>query len=231
MTGSEQNRVWYAGRFNEDGRGVAACFERTTVIDFSRLELIERDLVVWGAVSATPGFSGRVFVAPDHNRYAINVYSEEGNLSRVIERQFENRRRTDREQALMGSVFRSWARGSTAEITASIEDCPPVVTSMRATENGNLWVQHSKSGIDQADGIMLTYDVFNENGHFTKQVSISCPGDPDNDRLIWLSDDTAVLVTDLMGAFFGNMADGALDLEEEDAGAMAQEVVYYRVRN
>jgi hypothetical protein len=230
MTGSEQSRVWYADRFDEEGRVVAPCFEMTSVVDFTHLELVERDLVVWGAVSAAPGPSGRIFVAPDHNRYAITVYSPDGSVNRIIERQFENRRRTDREQALLRSVFRSWARGSTAETTVRIEECPPAVTSMHVTANRELWVQHSRSGRDQADGIMLTYDVFDNEGHFTKQVSISCHGDPDNDRLIWLSDDTVLLVTDLMGAFFGNMADGALDLEEEDAGAMAQEVIYYRVR-
>ena len=231
MTGSEQSRVWYADRFDEDGRVVASCFEMTSVVDFTHLELVEQDLVVWGAVSAAPGPSGRVFVAPDHNRYAITVYGPAGTVNRIIERQFENRRRTDHERALLHAVFRSWARGSTAETTVKIEDCPPAVTSMHVTADGDLWVQHSKSGRDQADGIMLTYDVFDKDGHFTKQVAISCQGDPDNDRLIWLSDDTVLLVTDLMGAFFGNMADGALDLEEEDAGAMAQEVIYYRVRN
>lgn len=231
ITSGKQNRVWYVGRFNEDGQVVAPCFEKTTVIDFSRLELIERDLVVWGAVSATPGPSGRVFVAPDHDRYAINIYDEDGTLSRVIERQFENRKRTTREQALISSVLKSWTRGSGAETTTSIEDGPPAVTSMHTTSDGYLWVQHSRSGRDQEDGIFLTYDVFDKDGHFIKQVSLACQGDPDNDRLIWLSDDTVVLVTDLVGAFFGNMADGALDLEEEDAGATVQEVIYYRVKN
>jgi hypothetical protein len=231
MTGSEQSRIWFADRFDEDGRVVASCFEKTSIVDFTHLELVEQDLVVWGAVSAVPGPSGRIFVAPDHNRYAITVYDSDGTVSHIIERQFENRRRTDRERALLSSVFRSWARGSTAETTVSIEDCPPAVTSMHVTADENLWVQHSKSGREQEDGIMLTYDVFDEDGHFSKQVSISCQGDPDDDRLIWLSDDTVLLVTDLTGAFFGNMADGALDLEEENAGAMAQEVIYYRVRS
>jgi hypothetical protein len=95
---------------------------------------------------------------------------------------------------------------------------------------GRLWALAGEGMRDQPEGVLLSYDVFDPAGHFVEQVAIACEGDPRNDALFWISEDSVVLVTGYMGALaaqFGRAA--AVDVDEEVP--QPQEVVFFRVQS
>ena len=75
----------------------------------------------------------------------------------------------------------------------------PAIRQLWVDEDNRLWVAHSRSGVDQPEGVLLTYDVFDSDGAFNEQVEIRCPGDPAEDRLFLLPGGDAVLVRDARG--------------------------------
>ena len=74
--------------------------------------------------------------------------------------------------------------------------------------------------------ILLTYDVFDAEGHFAEQVRIACPGDGKEDALFFAGPDRMVQITGIMDAvramFGGVETDG--DVEPE-----SMQVVCYQV--
>ena len=76
---------------------------------------------------------------------------------------------------------------------------------------------------------MLTYDVFDPDGHFTRQVGVACEGDSYWDALFWISDDSVVLVKGAMSALIAQFGGGAALDADDDGEPTPQEVIYYRV--
>jgi hypothetical protein len=71
---------------------------------------------------------------------------------------------------------------------------------------------------------MLTYDVFDARGHFTRQVSVVGPGEVEGNLLRFYDGDRAVLISGLRDA---NLAMQGLSTENEEAEPLA--VVSYMV--
>ena len=94
--------------------------------------------------------------------------------------------------------------------------------------DGNLWVTSSRSGFDQPEGILITWDVFTPDGHFIKTVSAKCEGDGENDILIWTPEGNAVVVTGFTEAILALQSQGAGD-EDDDGEAEPMEVIYLKV--
>ena len=82
---------------------------------------------------------------------------------------------------------------------------------------------------DYENDALMAYDVFDRDGHFTKQVAVLCEGDSYYDCLFWVSNDQVVLVTDAMAALAAQFGSGStLDSGDEDTSS--QEVIYYSIK-
>jgi len=66
---------------------------------------------------------------------------------------------------------------------------------------------------------MATYDVFDPEGHFVRQIEIACEGDGRFDDLFFLGEDRFLLVTKAYEAAM-SLRGTPLDLAESDPGAM-----------
>ena len=55
-------------------------------------------------------------------------------------------------------------------------------------------MRHSRSSRGRAPGIFATWDVFAADGTYARTVAIAIPGDPDEDRLLFLDDDHLLLI-------------------------------------
>lgn len=60
---------------------------------------------------------------------------------------------------------------------------------------GLLWVLSARGVHEQPVGIMATYDVFDANGRFVRQVAVKCDGDGRYDDLFFLGEERLLLIT------------------------------------
>jgi hypothetical protein len=223
---ARRDRTWFIGRFDLDGREQARLYSMPTVLDFQDPVLVEREFVPSYIFAIGAGPDGRLFSATDWESYAITAYRPDGGIDRVIERDYENRRRTELETTRIRGVFDSWTSGQ-PEVPYEIMKVPPAVTGLQVAGDNHLWVQTSLSGVDQPEGVFMTYDVFDPEGHFTKQLAVRCEGNPETDGLFLLNEDTAILIKGYQLAFFAVM--GRVAVEEEDESAANMEMICYRI--
>jgi hypothetical protein len=232
-TPGRQDRLNFLASFSRTGEERARYCEAQTYYDFNDMKFIEREHTPsfwWGF---TVDKKGNVYVAADREAYAISVFKPDGTLDRVIERTFEPYARTASEKERMHDLIKSATEGTPIEIEITVEDNESVIDffhrGLRVDDDGNLWVTSSRGARDNADGAMLTYDVFDPEGNYTKKVAVVCEGNSYYDCLFWVSKDHVVLVTGAMAALAAQFGGGAaLDSDEEEA--TPQEVICYRVK-
>ena len=219
-----RTNINFVSNFNTDGSEIVRFTEIVEEMDFSNFHFKEDEQNEITFRKATVGDDGRVYVSKVRNSYEIHVYKPDGGLDRVIERKYEHRKRTDEEyQKVFDLATRQLSRLPGAKF--DISKIEPDISSLRFSSDGNLWVTTSHSGYDEPEGILVTCDVFDPDGHFIKQVSARCEGDGQEDSLFWAPDGSAVLVTGFADALMSLQNQGG-DSDDEEAEPM--EVIYYR---
>jgi hypothetical protein len=232
MTPGDQsmNRTAYLASLAEDGRELVRYLEATREVDFSRREFIEKDNYFVDAERWALGPDGRVYAAPDRERYLIEVHAADGTLERVIQREFEPYHRTQQEKEDVASRVVAVVNGQRVQLDTKIEDTEPAIASLRVDHGGNLWVEHSWSGRDQPEGVMLTFDVFDPQGALARQVAVVCDGDAQEDELFFTATDRVVLVKGFQQARRAMFGGRGGDSNEDEPDAELQ-IVCYRFAN
>jgi hypothetical protein len=216
-----QRRDMFLCRLSESGEELVRYREATMTLDFQKLHFVERELQPSFHLASAVGPDGRVYVPQAWERYAIEVFHPDGTLQQVIEREFENRARTEEELRRVNALFDASDRNIPYEVTREIEPCNPAIAAMHVDADGNLWVQHSRSGEDQPMGTMLTLDLFDPTGHYQQEVAIACEGDPEYDGLEFLPDGRVLLIKGYVLAGMARTDLGSVPLgEEEESSAM-----------
>ncbi len=90
-----------------------------------------------------------------------------------------------------------------------MSDHEPCLTELRAADNGELWVRHSRSSRPRKPGVFDTWDVFDAEGHFARTVDLCVPGDSTRDRLIFLPGGRIVVIYGFREASRALFAQGA----------------------
>lgn len=223
-----QKRTSFIASFTPEGREQARYFERTIELDFSSLVTSEKATHFPAPRRWTMGADGRVYIPTERDEYTINVYAPDGKIERVIEREFACPKRSPERLALFQTAAAAQAKQLPGNARIDISDSEPAVSYLRAAPDGSLWVLNGGSTFGQPEGIMETFDVFDAQGNFTKQVAVACPGDGENDGLFFVGSDRLVLVTGLVQAAIA-MQGGLGAAADEEAAPM--EVVCYRIRS
>lgn len=218
----------YLCRLSDDGREQVRHRESKIALAFRKLHFVEREIspMFQSALALEP--DGRVYVGQAWDRYAVEVYQPDGELERIITRDFENRKRTEDELRRVNALFDASARNNPYGETREIEPCPPVISGLHVDSEHRLWVLHSRSAEQLPPGIMQSYDLFDAGGRYLREVYVPCEGDPDYDGLEFLPDDRVLLIKGLVLAGTAQSDLGSIPLGEEDeTGNM--EFVCYRV--
>jgi hypothetical protein len=229
QAGTGQNRTSFLAGFSESGQELTRYLAMDTKFDFQKFEIIEKDQYFVYPRRWDVGPDGRVYAAPARDEYVIHVYGPDGTLERVIERVFENRKRTEEELDRIRSAIEAQTRQVPFEVKTEICESEPVISGMRIGPDGMLWVSSNRSAHQQPEGVLMTYDLFDSKGHFVKELQVACEGDGANDGFIMLSDDRAILIKGLVSgatALQGGLGGGG---GEQDEAPM--EIVYYKVRS
>jgi hypothetical protein len=202
--------------------------EKTSTPHFARAEFNEKEEYFIDRGAWAVGPDGSVFAAPDRDAYRIYVYTPDGSLERIIEREYTPRRRTreEKDRVLDGIVM--IVNGERIQPDATIEDHDACIVQLDVMIDGTIWVLSGHSNHEQAGGIMRTYDVFDPEGHFQKQVSVMCEGNGREDGFFFVGDDRAMIVKGMRSSRLGMF--GSTDDDDEKADEAPElEVIYYRL--
>jgi hypothetical protein len=227
--GGELKRTQYLSRFDTDGVEELRYLEKISTPHFARAEFNEKKeyFVDRGAWAVGP--DGRVHAAPDRDDYRIYVYGPDGTLERIIEREYEPRKRTqaEKDRVLEGIIM--IVNGERITPDAEIEDHDACISQIDVLDDGSILVLNGHSMHEQPDGVLRTYDVFDSNGHFQRQMAIACEGDSRDDGLFFVGDDHALLVRGMRSSRLGMFGGSNGDDESDSADEAEMEVIYYRL--
>ena len=193
-----QVRTSFAAAYDLDGKEQVRYEAHTRELDFTQFNWVEDDIQQIDFRKMVVGTDGRVYLASSRNAYRINVYNRDGTPDRVITRPYEHRAREAKEiERLETALATQLAQLPNAKWTVSKTE--PDIGALRIGPDGNLWVETSRGGVEQPEGVFYTWDVFDPDGHFIEQVSAACAGDGEQDMMLWTADG-AIQVTGFVGA-------------------------------
>ncbi len=224
-----QDRVQYLSRFDNEGRETTRYCEATTFLSFAPPRFDEVAMLPPFFFANTVGPDGRIYAATERDRYRIEVFLPDGTPDRVIERELDPWRRDDRDRNRMNAMVDAWFQGAPGEIERTLATHEQAVSEMFVDDEGVLWVQHSRSGREQPEGILLSYDTFDAEGNYLQEVSVACEGDPAYDGLKFLGDGRILLIKGYVLARWAATGAPNVDFGEEENDS-PMEVICCRVK-
>lgn len=198
--------------------------------DFSARSFHETDGAFLGAGQWDVGPDGSVYAAAQRELYEITVFAPDGTVRLIVTRDYEPLARTADE---LDQLKRRWESGrrfqrfGTEQIFATTQ---PAVVRLEVRADGELWVLPSRGYVDQPPGVLQTWDVFTPAGVFDRQVALRGEGDGQRDRVLWLGDDTVLLIQGYVDARAALDGSGGEAEDSELLDATPMEVVSYAIR-
>lgn len=219
--------------FDPDGRERARLHQLDNVYDFRDFVFDEGVHVPGFWWNTAVGDDGRIYTAPHLDRYEIHVHGPDGAPERVIERDYERRRRTAAEKQVVVDMIDNAMSGTGIPYRVEALDYDPdlvyMLRGLRARPDGELWTLCGRGIYDQPEGVLCTFDAFDAEGTFVRQVRLEGPGDGRYDAVFFSDVDRAVVIRGYADAFAAQWGRGSRISEGEDGEAPVMEVVCYRL--
>jgi hypothetical protein len=160
------------------------------------------------------GPDGKVYACNSYDNYEITVYDKTGKVEKVITRDYKHVARSADEKDFMNRMFSHWAK--------MIPNCKVVINPMNKDieniylrDDGSLWVLSSAGARNLAAGTLGTFDVFNPEGQFVKQVTLQGQGNPLEDLYVFEKDRLYVVTSFLQAAMSAQGVQGLYDEADE----------------
>jgi len=228
---AQQNRTDFVSAFDLAGNELVCYHQTEYVFDFQNFRFSEPDFIPWCQRRCDLDDAGLLYAAPERNAYSISVFAHDGSLVRVIDREYNRLQRTPEQKQQLIDLFSSELRQLPFEFEVVVGDYFPdiawIQNGLRVAPDGTLWVLSSRGTIAQPAGIMQTYDLFDREGHYTRQVQVACAGDGQKDYLFFSGRQRVLLVTGFIDALRSALGGGTSDAEDSEAAPM--EVVCFEI--
>ena len=227
--GGSLKRTQYLSRFSTAGAEQTRYLEKISTPHFARAEFNEKEEYFIDRGAWAVGPDGGIYAAPERDDYRIYRYSPDGSLEQIIDRDYDPRKRTqaEKDQVLEGIVM--IVNGERITPDAKIEDHDACVSQIEVLDDGSIWVLNGHGIHEQPEGILRTYDVFDSEGHFKRQVAVACEGDSRDDGLFFVGNDRVLLVRGMRSSRLGMFGGSNGDDESGSADTAQMEVIYYRL--
>ena len=226
-----QHRNYYLGLVNDEGRVEKTLLQQTVDWDFSRFVYDEELNLPSFAFANAVGPRGRVVAASRRNEYRLEVFAADGTPELVITREYQSRKRDPEDiqwvHDLLDAAFSQVPFDYELKVSSTDADLHWLGRALQVDGEGNIWALSSRGIRNQPADILATFDVFDDQGVFTRQVQVACPGRGHEDGIFLLGPDHVLVVkghVDATATLFG----GAPAAEDEEAAPM--EIICYRVR-
>lgn len=224
---SEQ--TYFLSSVSMDGTELHRYLSRKHTMNFTEFYMDEAEFdFVWQDRYAVFQ-DGRVFAAPDRNRYEIHVYKPDGPADRVIGRSYENRRRSADDKRQAELLLKAIAANYPAPPRGyRVLDTDPDITMMQVHPDGTLWVRTSRGDFDSARGVAAAFDVFDAEGRYIRQVDLLGPGNPREDVVFLMDNDRYLVVTQALSSY--RSMQGAVSGAEDGPDTAPMEVICYTAK-
>jgi hypothetical protein len=158
---------------------------------------------------------GRLFVAPERERYRIDEYDLQGKFVTSWTRPTRARKRTDADRERLRGSRTFLFNGQKAKVDYKLSDLEPPIREL-AVYGDRLWVKLDAAA---ADGVYARFAVHDLDGTLLEELDLALPYDAANDMVFQLDADSFVLVKNGLGAqqahFAGFGAEAEADLAPE----------------
>ena len=206
----QQLQFTYLKAYDAAGNELATYQETSRETNFGDYEFIEEEYVDFQRRWAVAP-DGRVAAVLSYEDYRIHVWNADGTVNRIIERpDYQAVKRTAEEKDRFQTVYNAftrWNRGSTFRVN----DYHQAIEQVFFREDGSLWIQSGAHRWRAADGVFTSFDVYDTEGRFVKQVDLIADADATEDGLFFAGN-RAYVVTDLFNAMMARLGG------EEDEG-------------
>jgi hypothetical protein len=199
---------------DSEGKQIAEYRNERESNDFANMVMDEKKMqgaLVWQAAR-----DGRVYVSDNFDAYTVQVWRPDGTLDKVIEREYQPRKRSKEEMERNAPrvMIRSGNRTQRPEVVASETDRD--IQQIFCRDNGAVWVMSSKGGFDAPDDIIGTFDIYDAQGRFTNQIVVEGKGNYSEDGFHVVGDRLYVVtgLTSARRAMFGSHDEGEEEVEE-----------------
>jgi hypothetical protein len=226
ITQGGQIRHMFISGFDVEGNETAQYVAYDVTWDFSDFVLRESEqyFMLFGRWDVTD--DGSVITAVNHEDYELLFHNADGTLQRVATREHEPLKRDEEGYQLLRSMMEGMKRMFPFPVETEYRDTESPVNLLFVHPGGEIWVQPMRGVRDQPEGVLAVYDVFSAEGHFLRQVRVSCPGDGLTDGIVFASEDRLLVIHDLLDAMSGLFGGSG---EETDEEAAPVEVVCYKI--
>lgn len=226
MTQGGQLRHMFISGFDAEGNETAQYVAYDVTWDFADFKLRESEqyLMLFGRWDVAD--DGSVITAVNHDEYELVYHAADGTVQRVVTREYEPFKRDEVGYEVIRGFLEGMKRMFPFPVETEYREMESPVNLLFIHPSGDLWVQTMRGVRDQPEGVLAVYDVFSPEGHFERQVRVSCPGNGLTDGIIFASADRLLVVhglLDSMSGLFGGSGD------EVDEDAQPVEVVCYRI--
>jgi len=216
-----------------EGHDTAVIVEHSQESDMQRRVFDERaqfsELDVWAA-----GGEGALYTAPVRDEYVINQRNFDGELVRVMSRDFKPRHRNEEDKKELTDGMVIIMNGVRQEIESKALDNDPAVVGMDVASDGRLFVRNCFDEEDLLEtGTAGRFDIIDSAGEFVEQLTLTVPDfKGDRDRLIFLDGVNFLIIRNFdqaQQAMFAGFGDGEEEEEDDLEDAEPLEVVFYRM--
>ncbi len=160
------------------------------------------------------GPDGKVYACNSYDNYEITVYDKSGKIDKVITREYKHVPRTAEEKDFMNRMFSHWAK-MIPNCKVTINSMNKDIDSIYLRDDGSLWVLSSAGARNLPKGTLGTFDVFNPEGQFVKQVTLQGQGNPLEDLYVFEKDRLYVVTSFLQAAMSAQGVQGLYDESDE----------------
>ena len=221
-----QTRTYFVRRYDMDGQQVASYIDKDIVWKFDgsfKFRESENDFIWW---RMDVGTDGKFVACEERYGYALSVYNPDGSLDRVIERDYESWTRNEKIKKRYETILQAQLNQFPPGTEMVVEDKEQDIGSLRVADDGSIWTLPSRQMFEPDEGTFCTYDVFDPDGTFRKQVRIVCEGNAISDFLVFAGKDLVFQVT----GFWDTVLSASGGGEEADEDASPMEVICYRIK-
>jgi hypothetical protein len=131
------------------------------------------------------GSDGGVYVAMSWDEYLIEIWSPAGEKERIVKRPIKGRKRSREEIGRYEAIYEPFVRSvPSARLEMEKQDHP--IVQVYARDDGWFWVLSCHGAFDRPDGSLGTFDAFDREGRFVRQITLMGEGDPLRDAYVFV---------------------------------------------
>lgn len=218
------SRTDFLTKIDSNGKQLATYASKTVTIDMANAKLEDSK---WDTIERrwTIDNKGNVYACESYDDYVINVWNPDGTMNKVIKREFKHRDRDAGEKEFWNKLL-TFSAQQIPGCQIVVNDKCKDIEAIYLRDDGSIWVINADGARENPEGSIASFDVYNPEGQFVKNVVLQGQGDPMNDLYLFVKNRLYVVTSFLQAAL---VAQGVPDLYDEEEEPEPMAVICYKL--